>query len=83
VPITCPRGRVAHQQVLAEVVEQVDVMAGQRRVQAGAHFAREDGVPQALCRADFVLVRGPGHRDASRVQPELRFAVDRFGEVTP
>jgi hypothetical protein len=55
---------VAHQQVLAEVVEQVDVVAGQRRGHAGAHLADEHVVAQALGGAHVVQVAGPAHGDA-------------------
>jgi len=48
-------------QVLAIVVEQVDVVLGHGRRQACAHFTHEHLVPQPLRRADFVEVPRPRH----------------------
>jgi hypothetical protein len=59
------RPRIAHEQVLAIVVEQVHVMACDPAVQAGAHLRRENLVPQSLRLAHFVLVPGPGDQDAT------------------
>ena len=61
------RGFVAHQQVLAEVVEQVDVVAGHGRGKACAHFAGKHFVAQALGGADFILVARPADFDAGGV----------------
>jgi hypothetical protein len=55
---------VAYQQVFAEIVVAVDVVAGQRGLQPGAQFFGEHGVAQALRLADFVVVPGPPHREA-------------------
>ena len=53
------RGRIAHQQVLTIVIEQVDVMAlnglGQTRTQLGG----EHRIPQALRFTNFVLMLRP------------------------
>jgi hypothetical protein len=51
--------------VLTEVVEQVDVVAGHLRLQAGAHLTGKHLVPQALRRPDLVLVAGPSHLKAA------------------
>ena len=58
-------GFVAHQQVFAAVVEQVDVVAWQRSLQPRAHFTCKYVEPQTLRLPDFVLVPGPGHPDAA------------------
>ncbi|MDT4866946.1 hypothetical protein FQZ97_1018340 [compost metagenome] len=57
---------VAHQQVLAEVVEQVHVVARHRVGQAGTHLGGKHAVTQLLCLAHFALVPGPGNLDAVR-----------------
>ena len=52
--------RVADQQVVAVGVEGVDVEAGLRGVQEGAHLPGEDVVAQPLCGPDIGLVLGQG-----------------------
>lgn len=59
------RARIAHEQVLAIIVEQVDVVTGNPGVQTGAHLRRKHLVPQSLRLADFILVAGPGDQDAA------------------
>jgi hypothetical protein len=54
-------GLVNHQQVLAKIVKEVDVMSWYRRTQPRAHFPGENVVTQTLGGPHFVLVLGPGH----------------------
>ena len=54
-----PGGAVAHQQVFAVIVKQVNVVARQRRVQARAHFSGKHLVTQPLRGAHFILVARP------------------------
>ena len=56
-------GRVAHQQVLAVIIKQVDVVARQRLAQRGTHFQRKHLKPQSLRFANLVLMAGPADRD--------------------
>lgn len=74
-----PACRITHQQVLAEVVEDVDVVAGKRGAQPGAHLPGEDGEPQPLCGADFVFMAGPGHFEpaGSRIRQAVAVRVSR------
>ena len=58
----------AHEQVLAEGIEEVDVMTGGRtggHAQPRAHLVDEDLVPQALGLPDLVLRARPTHMEAS------------------
>jgi hypothetical protein len=62
--------RGADQQVLAERIEQIDVVPdrrARRHRQARSHLFREDEVSQLLRLADFVLIARPGHIEASRI----------------
>ena len=59
------RGHIAHQQVLAVIVKQVDVVARRRRVQPRAHFAGKDFVPQSLRLPNFIEVLRPPNLDAA------------------
>ena len=54
---------VANQQMLTIVVKDVDVVSGDWRAQAGAHFARENVITQALRLAHFVQMTGPARPD--------------------
>ncbi|MNV85294.1 hypothetical protein D3C71_1792380 [compost metagenome] len=56
---------IAHQQVLAIVVKQIDIVAWNGGRQSSAHFSREDIEPQFLRLPDFLLVPGPGHLDST------------------
>ena len=58
-------GFITHQQMLAVVVKQINVVAGQGRVQAGAHLLGKYLVPQALNLAHFVLVLGPRNQQST------------------
>ena len=61
-------GLVAHQQVFAEVVEQVDVVAGQCVGQARTHLGGKHVEPQFLRLLHLALVPGPGDLDAVRAR---------------
>jgi hypothetical protein len=64
----------AHQQVLAEIVKEIDVVARHGHGQARAHLARKHLEAQPLGQPHLVLVPGPGHRQAA-----ARFG--RFGKA--
>ena len=57
-------GQVAHQQVLAIVIEQVHVMARNGGIQARPHLLREDGKPQPLSLPYLIEVPRPSHFQA-------------------
>ncbi|MDT4856104.1 hypothetical protein FQZ97_904830 [compost metagenome] len=57
-------GGIAHQQVFAEVVEQVHIVAGHGVGQDGPHLAGEHGVPQPLGFTNLVQMPGPRDIDA-------------------
>jgi len=68
-------GGRAHQQVLAERVEHVDVVPRRRALrhaQPSAHFFDEDEVPQALRLANVFFIASPNH-----IQPSLLDRTDR------
>ena len=52
-------GRIAHQQVLAVVIEQVDVMALDGLGQTCTELGGENRIPQALRFTNFVLMVSP------------------------
>jgi hypothetical protein len=66
------RRRVAHQQMLAKIVKQIHVMAGQPGRQARAHLQRKHLVPQALGFPNLILLPRPGNRDAADSRRSLR-----------
>ncbi len=60
---------VAHDQVFAILVVEIHVVSGNRTPQAGAHFAGEHAVAQALGFADFVVVARPADGEAGAWRP--------------
>ena len=56
---------ITHQQVLAVIIEQVDVVARQVAAQRSAHFQRKNLKPKPLRLPDFVLVLRPADDDFS------------------
>ena len=65
---------VAHQKVLAVVVEEVHVVARNGGRQSSAHLCRKHLKAQALRLADFVQMPGPGHLNGATRRGNLRRA---------